>query len=128
MRASMAVSAARLRVFVFEPHALGRQALQELLECEGFEVAGASGGAEEAVRTIEYIRPDVCLLSLGCGGDAIGVCGEVTAASGVPCVMLAGHRDPRTVAAAARARARGFVLKEIRASGIPAALRSAASA
>lgn len=117
-----------LRVFIFEGHELTRQALRELLEHEGFEVAGVSGAAAEAVHAILAARPDVCLLGMGAQeSHAITVCREVTGAvSGIPCVVLGSYADPAIAAAAFRAGAKRYVLKEIRGNGLVTALREAA--
>ncbi|HKU10114.1 MAG TPA: response regulator [Sinomonas sp.] len=118
----------RPRVFVFETHELTLQGLRELLEREGFEIAGFSGALLESFSAIVGLRPDVCLLDLGTLDDrGIRLCRAVHAiAPGIPCVMLATLDDAESVAASLAAGAKDFVLKTLRGNALVEALRAAA--
>jgi DNA-binding NarL/FixJ family response regulator len=94
-------------------HALVRQALKALLECEGLIVAGEASDGEEAVRLVPRIRPDVAILDISMpilnGLDAAR---ELQKASKeTRTILLTRHDEDQYVTEALRAGVQGYVLK-----------------
>ena len=53
----------KIRVYLLDDHEVVRRGLKELLEQDGdIEVVGESGLAQEAIRRIPALRPDVAVL------------------------------------------------------------------
>jgi CheY-like chemotaxis protein len=60
----MAVSQTPLRVVIAEDEALIRLDLKEMLEEEGYEVAGEAADGEKAVELASALRPDLVILDV----------------------------------------------------------------
>jgi DNA-binding NarL/FixJ family response regulator len=115
-----------LRVLLVDDHAFYRSGLRGMLAGEGFAVMEAGSGAA-AVELVQAATPDVVLMDLHMPGmsgvEATRILGETAA---VPVVMLTVSDDDRDVVAAARAGARGYVLKDAPLEEIVASVRAAA--
>ena len=72
-------SADRIRVMVVDDHPIMRSGLSDALEASGrFEVVGDAGDGEEAVRTVEHLRPDVIVMDVIMPNkDGIDACREI---------------------------------------------------
>ena len=105
-----------VRVFILSDHELVRQGLGEVLEHEGFEVAGESGSAAEATRLIPIVKPDVAILDDRLpDGTGIEVCRYLrTTSPEVKCLLLTGWGEQQAVRATVLAGASGYVFKQIR--------------
>ena len=98
------VPGAPIRVFLLDDHEVVRRGLRELLEADGdIVVVGESGLAEEAVRRIPAMRPDVATL------------------------ILTSYDDDEALFAAIMAGAAGYVLKQIRGNDLVDAVRRIAA-
>jgi two-component system, NarL family, response regulator DevR len=117
-----------IRVYVLDDHELVRRGLQELLESEGFVVVGMSGSAEEAVRRIPALHPDVSVLDARLSdGTGIEVCRDVRSVDPtLNCLILTSYDDEQALRGAVLAGAAGYVLKEIGGTDLIGALRRAA--
>jgi DNA-binding NarL/FixJ family response regulator len=129
-----------VRVVLVENEEIVRRGLRRLLELEGgVEVVGEARDGEEALGVIRSARPEVVLLDLRMPRlDGIGVLealrGEATASpSGarlgphqVPCLILTTFDDPDALLRAARAGARGWLLKDAPVEELAAAIREVA--
>ncbi len=85
-----------IRVFVLDDHELVRTGLRTLLEGEGdMDVVGEAGTAEEGLKMIREIVPDVAILDVRLpDGNGIEVCREVQSlAPQVRCLMLTSYSD-----------------------------------
>lgn len=119
---------AGIRVFILDDHELVRRGLKDLLESEGFVVAGMSGSAAEAARRIPALRPDVAILDARLpDGTGIEVCRDVHSVDEtINCLILTSYDDEQALRGAVLAGASGYVLKEIGGSDLIGALRRAA--
>ena len=72
-------SADRIRVMVVDDHPIVRSGLREVLEASGrLEVVGQAGDGEEAVRTVEGLRPEVIVMDVMMPRkDGVDACREI---------------------------------------------------
>lgn len=104
-----------VRIFILNDHKLVRQGLRDLLEDEGFEIAGESGSAAEATRLISSLKPDLAVLDDRLpDGTGIEVCRQLrSAVPDVKCLILSSWDEHQAVRAAVLAGASGYVLKQV---------------
>lgn len=104
-----------IRVFILSGHKLIRQGLRDLLEHNGFDIAGESGSAAEAIRLVPALEPDLALLDDRVpDGTGIEVCRALRSATpDVKCLILTGYDDEHAVRAAVLGGASGYILKQI---------------
>ncbi|HKB26074.1 MAG TPA: response regulator transcription factor [Methylomirabilota bacterium] len=101
------------RVLLADDHVIVRQALGALLEREGFEVVGAVGDGQEALRVARERQPDVAILDfsmpllngLDAAREILHACPRTRA------ILLTMHTDDHRVLEALRAGVRGYVVK-----------------
>ena len=72
-------SADRIRVMVVDDHPIVRSGLREVLEASGrLEVVGQAGDGEEAVKTVEGLRPEVIVMDVMMPlKDGVDACREI---------------------------------------------------
>src|ERR671917_2464782 len=119
-----------IRVFLLDDHEVVRRGLADLLQSSGdIEVVGESGLAQEAVRRIPALRPDVAILDARLpDGNGIDVCRDVRAVdSSIKGLILTSYEDDEALFAAIMAGASGYVLKQIRGTDLVDAVRRVAS-
>jgi two-component system, NarL family, response regulator DevR len=118
------------RVFLVDDHEVVRTGLRDMLESTGeFTVVGEAATAEEAVRRIPALQPDVAVLDVRLpDGNGVEVCREVR--SRVPsmgCLMLTSFSDDEALFDSIMAGAAGYVLKQIRGTELVDAIRKVAA-
>jgi len=121
---------APVRVYLLDDHELLRRGLREVLEdAGGFEVVGETGSARVAARRIPALRPHVALLDVRLpDGSGVEVCRQVRARDPkIRALMVTTYDDDESRLAAAVAGAAGFVLKQIDAGELVAAVRRVAA-
>jgi two-component system, NarL family, response regulator DevR len=126
----LAPEPARVRVFILDDHELVRRGMRDLLtETGGFELVGESGSAQEAIRRIPALRPDVALLDVRLpDGSGLDVCREVRALDPtIKVLMITSFDDEDAMVAAGLAGAAGFVLKQVRGTDLARAVRRVAA-
>jgi DNA-binding NarL/FixJ family response regulator len=116
-----------IRVLVADDQRVVREGLEMLLRLlPGLEVVGSASDGEEAVALAGRLRPDVVLMDLGmphCDGvEATRRLRERHPDTHV--LVLTTYADDRSVVAALRAGARGFLTKDAGAGQIEQALRA----
>ncbi len=119
-----------IRVFLLDDHEIVRRGIADLLTGEpDLEIVGEAGTAAEAVRRIPAAAPDVAILDARLpDGSGIDVCRTIRADHpAVHCLILTSYDDDDAVLAAVLAGASGYVLKQIRGSGLIDAVRSVAA-
>ena len=108
-------------VFLVDDHELVRRGVAEVLEADpGIRVVGEAGTVEQARGRILATQPDIALLDVRLpDGSGIDLCRDLrSTAPAVRCVMLTAYDDDEAMMAAVIADAAGYVLKDIRGSGL----------
>ena len=120
-----AAACTRVRVLVVDDHAVVREGLRRLLECEpDIDVVGEAASGEAAIGMVDAERPDIVLLDVRMPGmnglEATRVMRSVFPA--VRVVILTAYAE--YAAEAVRAGAWGYLLKTACGGQLPATLRS----
>jgi DNA-binding NarL/FixJ family response regulator len=120
-----------IRVLIVDDHPVVRSGLLALLtEASGFEPVGEAHDGIAALAAIRQTRPDVVLMDLTMPNlSGVEVTRQVTAwpgAAPVAVLVLTMSDDDASLAAAVRAGARGYLLKDAGAEEVLAAVRAVA--
>jgi two-component system, NarL family, response regulator DevR len=119
-----------IRLVIVDDHAIVRQGLRSILEREpDVEVVGEAATAAEALDLVAATCPHIVLLDLklSAGSDVAGLalCGQLTARAPAPGVLVVTtFLDEDLVLEAIRHGARGYVLKDVDAVALVAAIRA----
>ena len=122
--------AAPTTLLVVDDHEVVRQGLVALLDRRaGFQVVAEAGTAAEAVEQARRFRPDLVVMDVRLpDGSGIEACRDIR--SELPetrVVMLTSYPDEDAVLAAIVAGASGYLLKQVRARDLVAALETVAA-
>ena len=118
-----------ISVYLLDDHEVVRQGIRTLLERDGdISVIGESARAQEAVRRIPALRPDVAILDVRLpDGSGIEVCRDVRAIDHrISVLMLTTFDEDEALFAAIMAGAAGYILKQIRGSDLAETVRRVA--
>ena len=118
-----------VRIFLLDDHEVVRRGIAELLAAvPGFEVVGEASTVEQTLPRVLAARPDVAVLDARLpDGSGIDVCRDIRSAlPSTYCLILTSYDDHDAVLASVLAGASGYVLKEVRTSGLVDAIRQAA--
>ena len=93
------------------------------------EVTGEAGTADEALRRLPAVRPDVALLDVRLpDGNGVEVCREIRSRHPeIQCLMLTSFADDEALFDAIMAGAAGYVLKQVRGSDLVDSVRHIAA-
>lgn len=119
-----------IRVFLVDDHEIVRRGIADLLNAEAdIEVVGEAATAAQARGRIAATRPDVALLDVRLpDGSGIDVCRDIRSKSPeIRCLILTAYDDDEAISAAVIAGASGYVLKDVRGSGLLDAIRKVAA-
>lgn len=119
-----------IRIFLVDDHELVRRGIAGLLDAEAdMEVVGEASTASQARSRIAAIPTDVALLDVRLpDGSGIDICRELRSRSPeIRCIMLTGYDDDEALFAAVIAGAAGYVLKNVRGSGLVGSVRRVAA-
>jgi len=106
------------RVMIVDDHPIWRAALERELADAAYDVVGAFGDGESAVRVAPAIRPDVVLMDL----QLPGISGVDAAAAlverdpSIRVLMFSASGEDADVLAAVKVGARGYIVKSARTS------------
>lgn len=117
------------RVFLLDDHEIVRRGIADLLEHEeGITVVGEAGLAAGAAASILASGATVAVLDGRLpDGSGIDVCRDVKSERPeIGCLILTSYDDDEAVLAAVLAGANGYLLKEVRATGLVDAIRRVA--
>lgn len=115
-----------VRVFLLDDHEIVRRGIADLLEQEdGITVVGEAGVATGAAQAIVDSGATVAVLDGRLpDGSGIDVCRDVKSERpDIGCLILTSYDDDEAVLAAVLAGADGYLLKEVRATGLVDAIR-----
>ncbi len=118
-----------IRVFLLDDHEIVRVGLCELIESESdMVVVGQAGTADEALRLVDSLKPDVAVLDVRLAeGNGIEVCREIRSRHPeTVCLILTSFADDQALLDAAIAGAAGYVLKQIRSNDLVESIRKVA--
>jgi two-component system, NarL family, response regulator DevR len=116
-----------MRLLVVDDHEVVRQGLVALLDRrEGFQVVAEAGTVAEAIEAARRFEPDIVVMDVRLpDGSGIEACREIRADHpGTRVVMLTSYPDEEAVLSAIVAGASGYLLKQIRARDLVAALEA----
>lgn len=118
-----------LQVVVADDHPLVRGGLTALLgTLDGMQVVGEAADGAAALRLVETAAPDVVVMDLGMPGvDGVEATRRIVERhAGVAVLILTMSDDDRSLAAAMRVGARGYLLKDAEADEVAHAVRAVA--
>lgn len=115
-----------MRVLLIDDHALVRKGIEELLQSRGVQVVASVGSGEEGVRRARELPADLILLDVKMPGmnGVETVQALRTAGVRAPVVMLTMSREDADLAAALRAGAQAYLLKDIEPEELVPALQA----
>jgi AmiR/NasT family two-component response regulator len=122
------VSPTPVRVVIAEDEALIRLDLKEMLEEEGYEVAGETGDGESAVELATALRPDLVILDVKMPGlDGISAAERIAADQLAPVVILTAFSQRELVERARDAGAMAYLVKPFTKADLVPAIEIAVS-
>src|SRR5437762_7690021 len=119
--------ARRLRVLVVDDHEVVRQGLVALLDRRpGFEVVAQAGSVAESIDQARLHQPDIVVMDVRLpDGSGVEACRAIRdELPGTRVIMLTSFPDDEAVLSAIVAGASGYLLKQIRARDLVAALEA----
>lgn len=119
-----------VRVFLVDDHEVVRRGVAEVLEDDaGITVVGEAGTVAEALARIPAVRPDVVVVDMRLpDGDGADVCTRLRPrVPGARFLVLTSYSYEDALAAAARAGASGYLLKQVRGAALVSAVRTVAA-
>jgi DNA-binding NarL/FixJ family response regulator len=119
-----------IRVFLVDDHEIVRRGIGDLLNAEqDVEIVGEAGTVDQAIGRIAATLPDVALLDVRLpDGSGIDLCRDIRSRHpGVHCLILTGYDDDEALFSAVLAGASGYVLKDVRGTGLIDAVRAVAA-
>lgn len=103
------------QILVAEDDPTLAQDLKYKLENLGYEVAGLTDSAEQAIVLAERLRPDLVLMDIQLAGEMDGIqAAEQIRRLRVPVIYVSGHGDGPVLERAQRTEPYGFILKPYR--------------
>jgi len=122
----MAVSQTPVRVVIAEDEALIRLDLKEMLEEEGYEIAGEASDGEQAVELAASLRPDLLILDVKMPVlDGISAAEQIAAKHIAPVVILTAFSQRELVERARDAGAMAYLVKPFSKSDLVPAIEMA---
>src|SRR6476469_2560138 len=116
-----------LRLLVVDDHEVVRQGLVALLDRRpGFQVVAQAGSVQEAIAQARLQRPDIVVMDVRLpDGSGVEACREIRAERPeTRVIMLTSFPDDEAVLSAIVAGASGYLLKQISARDLVAALEA----
>jgi DNA-binding NarL/FixJ family response regulator len=118
-----------VRVMIVDDHPIWRDALERDLSGAGYEIVGAVGDGESAVRIAAAVRPDVVLMDLQLPGiSGVQAASELVKQDpGIRILMFSASGEDGDVLAAVEVGARGYLVKSARTAELLEAVRRTAA-
>lgn len=118
----------KARIFIVEDDLLSAQYLKELLEAEGFEIAGISDTAESAITRLRNCEADLVLMDIILKGTMSGSEGAIRIKRRHPhckIIFLTAYADNEMVEYATEAKPVAYLMKPYREKEIIATIKMA---
>jgi len=118
-----------IRLMLADDHRMLREGLRRSMVDQGFDVVGEARDGDEAVRLAEELRPEVILMDVTMPEmDGVEATRQIKGSlPEIKIVMLTMHADQEVLAAAIRAGASGYLVKDCSTEEIASAVRMAVS-
>jgi DNA-binding NarL/FixJ family response regulator len=118
-----------IRLMLADDHRMLREGLRRSMTDQGFDVIGEARDGDEAIRLAEELQPEVILMDVTMPEvDGVEATRQIRLHSpDIRIVMLTMHADQEVLAAAIRAGASGYLVKDCSTEEIASAVRMAAS-
>jgi DNA-binding NarL/FixJ family response regulator len=119
--------AARRRILIVEDETFAVLYIADVVSEGGYEVAGTSASARDAIAKAESERPDLVLMDIRLTGaqDGVHAATEINRRFGIRSIFVTAYTDPETRRRAAVANPIGFVEKPFSPETLLAAIRRA---
>jgi two-component system, response regulator PdtaR len=128
LRYARHVSKTPFNVVIAEDEALIRLDLREMLEEEGYVVAGEASDGETAVKLAEELKPDLVIMDVKMPGlDGISAAEQITANQIAPVIILTAFSQRDLVQRASEAGAMAYLIKPFTKADLVPAIEVAAS-
>ncbi len=115
-------------VVIAEDEALIRLDLREMLEEEGYVVAGEAGDGETAIKLAEEVQPDLVILDVKMPGlDGISAAERISESQLAPVIILTAFSQRDLVQRASEAGAMAYLIKPFTKADLVPAIEVAAS-
>src|ERR1035437_8260345 len=128
VRYAQRVSQTPFRVVIAEDEALIRLDLKEMLEEEGYVIAGEAGDGEAAIELTERLRPDLVIMDVKMPVlDGVSAAERITADHLAPVVILTAFSQSDLVRRARDAGAMAYLVKPFTKADLIPAIEAAVS-
>jgi len=122
------VTKSPFNVVIAEDEALIRLDLREMLEEEGYVVAGEAADGEAAIRLAEDLRPDLVIMDVKMPGlDGISAAESITGKQIAPVIILTAFSQRDLVQRASEAGAMAYLIKPFTKADLVPAIEMAVS-
>ena len=118
-----------IRLVIVDDHEMVREGLKAILVTEpDFSIVGDAANAEQALKLIDSLRPDIVLLDVRLPGvSGIEVCRIVTEQyPETAVIILTTFTEEQVIAQCIQAGAKGFILKDVERFDLKRAIRAVA--
>jgi DNA-binding NarL/FixJ family response regulator len=118
-----------LPVFLLDDHDIVRKGVRALLESEGdIEIVGEASSISDARRLLADLQPRVLVLDIQLpDGSGVELCRELhTLSPGTRALVLTSDEGEESIAAAMKAGAVGYILKQVEGTSLLSAVRTVA--
>ncbi|MFN8039385.1 MAG: response regulator transcription factor [Acidimicrobiales bacterium] len=118
-----------IRLMLADDHRMLREGLRRSMTDQGFDIVGEARDGDEAIRLAEELEPEVILMDVTMPEvDGVEATRQIKINQPqIRIVMLTMHADQEVLAAAIRAGASGYLVKDCSTDEIANAVRMAAS-
>lgn len=103
----------KAEIMIVEDEPVAAMRLQRSVENMGFSVISTSNSAEQAIRDLESMHPDLIIMDIMLNGemDGIDVAERISSGSNIPVIYITGHDDDRIFDRAKKTNPVGFIVK-----------------
>ena len=118
-----------IRLMLADDHRMLREGLRRSMTDQGFDIVGEARDGDEAIQLADELLPDVILMDVTMPEvDGVEATRQIRQAHPeIRVVMLTMHADQEVLAAAIRAGASGYLVKDCSTDEIASAVRMASS-